>query len=370
MLFYAVAFCFIAIRWRPVLRAAWNAKWILALVAIAVASSAWSQDPLFTLRRSIVLLATTLYAIYFGGRFTITEQLRLLTWAFALVVISSLFMVVCLPHYGVDHGFYSGTWRGVFIQKNGLARAMLPAALVFYFVRLPAVNWIRWIGILASFCLIAGSRSVTGAIVFVLMIAVLLLSRVARLNLTALVPVITGVGALGIALAFLIWTSHSELLMMVGRNSTLTGRVGLWNAELISIRRHPWLGYGFEGFWVGMKGGSAAVLQSVGFFAIQAHNGFLQLSLDLGLLGLVTFVTGYLVLCKRALQIARRVPGPASYWPCAFLCLLLLYNFDESAILAQNSIFWLLYTSTAVNVAAYVRERLLPKAPVFQHGLE
>ena len=75
--FYAVAFCFIAIRWRPVLRAAWNAKWILALVAIAVASSAWSQDPLFTLRRSIVLLATTLYAIYFGGRFTITEQLRL-----------------------------------------------------------------------------------------------------------------------------------------------------------------------------------------------------------------------------------------------------------------------------------------------------
>ena len=126
--------------------------------------------------------------------------------------------------------------------------------------------------------------------------------------------------------------------------------------ELISIRRHPWLGYGFEGFWVGMKGGSAAVLQSVGFFAIQAHNGFLQLSLDLGLLGLVTFVTGYLVLCASARwQIARRVPGPASYWPCAFLCLLLLYNFDESAILAQNSIFWLLYTSTAVNVAAYVR---------------
>ena len=132
---YAVAFCFIAIRWRLVLRAARNATWILALVAIAVASSAWSQDPSFTLRRSIVLLATTVYGIYFGGRFTVAEQLRLLSWTFALVVCSSLFMVIFLPQYGVDHGIFFGAWQGAFHQKNMLARAMVLAALVFYFVK-------------------------------------------------------------------------------------------------------------------------------------------------------------------------------------------------------------------------------------------
>jgi len=183
-----------------------------------------------------------------------------------------------------------------------------------------------------------------------------------------LVPVITGTGALVIALAFLIWTDHSELLAMVGRNPTLTGRTDLWHVALGCILQHLWLGYGFNTFWgVGMQGGSSPVLLSVGWYVKHAHNGFLDLSLDLGLLGLATFVTGYLVLYKRALQIVRRVPGPASYWFCAFLCLMLLYNLDESSILVQNNIFWILYTSTAVNISACVGERLLSKVPVFHY---
>ena len=101
-----------------------------------------------TLRRSLVLLATTVYGIYFGGRFTIPEQLRLLSWTFALVVFSSLFMVILLPQYGVDHGVFFGAWQGAFPQKNMLARAMVLAALVFYFVRpsarqLDSLDWNR-----------------------------------------------------------------------------------------------------------------------------------------------------------------------------------------------------------------------------------
>ena len=366
--FYAVAFCFIAKHWRTVLRATWHAKWIVALVAIAVASSAWSHDPLFTLRRSIVLLATTVYGIYFGGRFTVNEQLRLLSWTFALVVCSSLFMVIFLPQYGLDHGNFIGAWRGAFLQKNLCARAMVLAALVFYFVRPPAVSWIRWVGVAASLCLIAASRSATGAIMVIVIIAVLIFLRNAKLNLTALVPIVNGIGTLVIALAFLIWMEKSPLLALVGKNPTLTGRTDLWSAVLVSILRHPWLGYGFNAFWAGLQGGSSSLLLSVGWYMGHSHNGFLDLTLDLGLLGLATFAVGYLVLSKRALQIVRRVPGPASYWLCAFMCLMVLYNLDDGAILKQNDIFWVLYTSTAVNISKFMRERFISKAPVFQHG--
>lgn len=364
---YAVAFCFIAIRWRLVLAAAGNATWILALVAIAVASSAWSQDPAFTLRRSIVLLATTLYGIYFGDRFTITEQLRLLSWTFALVVASSLFMVIALPHYGVDHGVFFGAWQGAFVQKNMLARAMVLAALVFCFVRPSAVGWIRWLGIVASLCLLAASRSVTGVIVFFLMVAALLLLRLARVNFTFLVPAVSGIGTLGLALAVLIYTNQFELLALAGRSRSLTGRTDLWNAALVSVLRHPWLGYGFNAFWAGMQGGSSSVLLSVGWYVKHSHNGFLDLSLDLGLLGLATFVAGYLVLSKRALQIVRRTPGPASYWFCAFLYLMFLYNLDESSILMQNNIFWILYTAVAVNISTCVREQFSSRVPVIHY---
>jgi exopolysaccharide production protein ExoQ len=359
--FYAVAFCFIAMRWRLVLRGAMNASWILALVGIAIASSAWSQDPLFTFRRSLVLLATTLYAIYFGGRFTIAEQLRLLSWTFALVVSSSLFMAILLPHYGVDHGAFFGAWQGAFPQKNMLARAMVLAAAVFYFVRPSALSWIRWIGIAASLVLLAASRSVTGVIVFVLMVAAILLFRLARVRLSFLVPVLSGLGALGMGLTCLVYAGQSNLLAQVGRNTTLTGRTDLWGATLTSILQRPWLGYGFNAFWEGMQGASYSVITSVGWYVRHAHNGFIDLSLDLGMLGLATFVAGYLVLSKRALQIIRRVPCPASYWFCAFLCFMLLYNLDESSILVQNNIFWIVYTSTAVNISTYVRERRLSK---------
>ena len=310
-----------------------------------------------------------MYAIYFGGRFTLAEQLRLLSWTFALVVCSSLFMVIFLPQYGLDHGNFIGAWRGAFLQKNLSARAMVLAALVFYFVRPSAVRWIRWVGVAASLCLIAASRSATGAIMVIVIIAVLIFLRNAKLNLTALVPVMIGIGTLVIALAFLIWTNQPQLLALVSRDSTLSGRTDLWSAVLVPILRHPWLGYGFNAFWAGMQGESNSVILSVGSYVGHSHNGFLDLTLDLGLLGLVTFITGYLVLSRRALQIVRRVPGPASYWLCAFLCLRVLYNLDDAAILKQDDIFWVLYASTAVNISTFMRERFLSKAPVFQHGL-
>jgi O-antigen ligase len=365
--FYGGVFCFIAMRWRLFLRGAWNAKLILALVVIAVASSLWSQDSFLTLHRSIVMLATTAYGVYFGSRFTITEQLRLLSWTFALVALSSLFMVIVLPQYGVDHGIFFGAWQGAFNQKNGLARAMVLAALVFYFVRPETGRWFRWIGLVTSLGLLIASRSVTGAILIILMIAAFLLFRLARLNLTFVVPAIIGIGMILIALAFLIWTYQSQLLALAGKDPTLTGRTVLWSAVLVSILRHPWLGYGFDAFWAGMHGPSSSVLLSVGWYVKFSHNGFLDLSLQLGLLGLATFVVGYLILSKRALQIVRRVPGPTAYWLCAFLCLMVLYNLDESSIMIRNNIFWVLYTATAVNIATCVRERLSSKGLVFHY---
>ncbi|MGD0126627.1 MAG: O-antigen ligase family protein [Terriglobia bacterium] len=366
---HAIAFGFIAIHWRTVLRATWDAKWILALVAVAIASSAWSEDPLFTLRRSIVLLASTMYAIYFGGRFTLAEQLRLLSWTFALVVCTSLFIVIFLPQYGVGHDVFLGAWLGAFPQRNLTARAMVLAALVFYFVRPSAVRWIRWVGVAASLCLIAESRSATGSIMIIVMIAILLSFRMAKLNLTALVPVLIGIGTSVIALAFLIWTNQSQLFALVGRDSTLSGRTDLWSAALISISRHPWLGYGFNAFWAGMQGKSYSVQLSVGSYMGHSHCGFLDLTLDLGLLGLATFFAGYLVLSGRALQLVRRVPGPASYWLCAFLCLRVFYNLDDAALLRQDDIFWVLYASTAVNISTFMRERFLSNVPVLRHRL-
>src|SRR5208282_4237122 len=86
--FYTATACFIALRWRMFLRGAWNAKWIVALAVVMVASSAWSQEPTLTLKSSLLFLAATLYGVYFGSRYTVQDQLRLVGWACVLMILS------------------------------------------------------------------------------------------------------------------------------------------------------------------------------------------------------------------------------------------------------------------------------------------
>ena len=89
---YTVAFLFHRHPAAWLLRSAWNIKWILVPVLIAIVSVLWSQYPYLTLQGSAVLLATTAFGIYFGVRYTVPQQLRLLAWTFSLaVVVSSCF---------------------------------------------------------------------------------------------------------------------------------------------------------------------------------------------------------------------------------------------------------------------------------------
>ncbi len=75
---YAITFGFVVLHWRKLTNALRNSGWIIALALFAVVSTLWSSDPAFTLRRSLVVVATTVFGIYFGSRFELPRQLRLL----------------------------------------------------------------------------------------------------------------------------------------------------------------------------------------------------------------------------------------------------------------------------------------------------
>ena len=355
--FYAVAVCFIAMQWRRVVQGAWRAKWILALLAVAFVSTAWSQDPLITLRRAIVLCATTAFGIYFATRFDVANQLRLLTWTCGLVICASFLCAIFLPQYGIDYTYHYGDWQGAFHQKNMLARAMVLATLVFLFVRFRSGNALRWIGIAGSLTLLALSQSVTGIIVFAIILVSWPIYRLFRTKFTFAIPVATlflTILASGAAYTYKVLPTVLEILH---RNEGLTGRTDLWDAVLLSISRRPWIGYGFDAFWRGMQGESANVLLSVGWAPGYAHNGFLDLLLDLGLVGLVVFALGYLALWRRAFVFLTRDTGPVAVWLCMYLAFMLFYNLTEGPVISRNNITWVLYVSTAVSLALYLPAR-------------
>lgn len=367
---YSAAFFFIVLGWRSFLHWTWGVKWIVALSLLAVASVAWSQDPVFTLRRSIVLIATTAFGIYFGNRYTLAEQLRLLAWTCALVVLSCFVYGVFLPEYGIDHVIHPGDWQGAFIQKNSLARAMVLSILVFYFVRPAAGGWLRWVGMTGSFALLVLSRSVTGVVVLALATALLPLFSLLRRKLSILIPMGIILAALAVGVVLLLVTYGGDLLLLLHRSPTLTDRTELWQAVLMSISKHPWSGYGFNAFWMGMQGESAALMLRVGWFPKHAHNGCLDLLLDLGIVGLGTFLAGYVSLWSKVGRLLRSAAGPYPMWLCAYLAFMFIYNLTESSILVQNNLFWILYVSAASTLAALFPEKSRYSQAVSQYEFQ
>jgi exopolysaccharide production protein ExoQ len=93
-----------------------------------------------------------------------------------------------------------------------------------------------------------------------------------------------------IILAILIIIIHFAFNLMslttsgVGRDETLTGRTELW-ADLLSLGTNPLIGKGYESFWLGSN--IEYLWEKYWWHPNQAHNGYLEIYLNLGWIGLI-----------------------------------------------------------------------------------
>ena len=74
------------------------------------------------------------------------------------------------------------------------------------------------------------------------------------------------------------------IVNVTGHESTLIGRRQLWG-ELLALDTNPLFGVGFESFWLGPWVSDLAAKR--GFTPNEAHNGYLETYLNLGLIGLL-----------------------------------------------------------------------------------
>jgi exopolysaccharide production protein ExoQ len=328
-------------------RAAWRGKFALALVGLAGFSTLWSAQPGLTLSRSISLLAPTALGVFIALRFSSTELVRLLAFALGIPAVLSAIVALVLPADGVSTIEYGSAWHGVYGNKNDFGRAMALGAAVFVLVALDGKRYRRvaWLGLAGSLGLVVLARAAASLVVSAALLSLIPLFRSLRLRFTTTVGVWT-VSILLLAILVTLLASNAEpVFAVLGRDTTLTGRTQIWAAVLASIFDRPWLGYGYNAFWQDWNGPSAAVLSSVGWETPNSHNGFLELWLDLGLAGLVTFMLGLGSAVRAGVARARHSDAIADLWPLVFLTFLVLINFSEAAILTQHSLFWVLYVA-------------------------
>jgi O-antigen ligase len=77
------------------------------------------------------------------------------------------------------------------------------------------------------------------------------------------------------------------LLSLIGRDPTFTGRTDIWDALLQAISHKPLLGYGYLAFWGLDSEPRYWLAQAVDWDAPSGHNGWLDLAISLGIVGVM-----------------------------------------------------------------------------------
>jgi O-antigen ligase len=238
-------------------------------------------------------------------------------------------------------------WIGVTTHKNSLGHLCL---VVVFFLVWSLVK--RWKERDASI-----SKSQTRADLFILFITLILLKGPSdSYSVTAIVSLTVGL----VTFICLLWMKKNKMYMgvttltitmticivfgivtffvggstlegvtsTVGRDDTLTGRTVTW-AQLVPVAmQQPIFGLGFGEFWNSFTREK--------YMMSNAHNGYLDVLLELGFTGLLLFSIFLLSSCRQA----RRLLPDDFYWGALWICFLVMavvYNISESSFNSLSS---------------------------------
>jgi exopolysaccharide production protein ExoQ len=342
-------------------------QWTLALALLAIASTLWSQFPAYTVRRSIPFATAGLFGLYLAARYPVRRQLAILRITMLLLATGTVVLALAFPHLGLDYSAgHHADWQGVFTQKNTCGEMMVLATAVLLADWKPTWQRITSAALFLTVLFMTGSRSawmLEGAVIQ-LWAALAVAKRVdAPTRVIAALACLFGIPAT--ALALFGW--RAPLLAWLGRDATLSGRTLIWQQVWLFIVQRPWLGWGYEAFWRGPRGQAFRIDATLNFVIFHAHNGFLEIWLNLGVVGLALFALSYVRAWSRLWPALRSGQIERVLWPVFVLTLVLLYDLDENTLLTYNGIFWVLYVAAVANVEFLrVEDRLQSEAAYLQ----
>ena len=173
----------------------------------------------------------------------------------------------------------------------------------------------------------------------------------------------SGVLLLGSLVSVWVLSNLDTVIGALGREISISARTHAWPPILDMIGQRFWLGYGYSGFWGGADSAAGQLRDVLMWKSIDhAHNGFLDLWLDLGLLGVSVFIVGFLIALVKAVKLSSSEGPVEKFWPLTLLMFVVVVNQVSSLILETNDIYWLLYVSVVVSLSAkYPLKRSISK---------
>jgi O-antigen ligase len=173
----------------------------------------------------------------------------------------------------------------------------------------------------------------------------LCLAFVGLLKLTSRMPrkdaAILALAALcgAVILGLAVLANYNTFMFALGKDPTMTGRTVLWAGLLHLVMQRPLLGYGYMAFWQGLSGPSRYLALQLNWPGLAgSESGVLEMLLELGIVGLLLYVTVFALAVKNALYCIGRGASPAALWYTSILFYVVATNIEGGLLLAPSNL--------------------------------
>lgn len=331
-------------------------KLLLLLIGTALFSVFWSVYPDRTIGIGKGMMRVTFFGVYLSTRYSLKEQLHLFAWASSIIAILSLAICLAIPSQGIQaaHQGEIAGWRGVLGHKNHFGRLMIFSSGVFLLLSLSSYKYRRilWTGfaLCSSLLLLSNSKTALSTFLVLLMLLpfwLMLRQKSFNIRMFTLHVALLLVGGTFVSITYYI----EPILTSMGKDMTWTGRVPLWTILLNRFAEKPLFGYGYQGFWSKEQTAQIGREMAYGWGGGHAHNGFIEISLELGLFGLAILLLGLLRSYWRAVNYARLTKNIEGLWPLQILTIIMIANITISNTFLSPTFIWMLHVSITCTLA-------------------
>jgi O-antigen ligase len=330
-----------------------NNRYLAFFFAYCALSIAWSDFPFVAAKRLFKDLGHPIMVLVLLTEPDPEEAvIRLIKrCAYVCLPISILF-IKYYPQLGRSYSEWTGgaSYSGVTLGKNtlGLDCFILGAFLFWFFLKIWRTEKSKQrrneLILLAGLFVMIGwlfkmAQSSTSLVSLAIAVAMILFLGLRWVQPRYMGLYLVAAACLGIV-AEGVFGIYTQFLLFLGKDPTLTDRTYIWK-DLLAMKTNPLVGVGFESFWLG-DDRLRPLWEKWHWHPNEAHNGYLETYLDLGMIG-VLLLLGMLL---TAFQKARRemVQGrDLGRFGMAFLVAVIFYSWTEVPFRATNPIWFLFF---------------------------
>lgn len=341
----------------------------LGIMLVSGVSRYWSVSIPISETRYLYFAAVAMGGVYIGLECNPSKIIQLFEVFSILVVVGNFYAVYRQPGFAIMTGRgVDGAWRGLFWWKSYSGEMAAFSASLFLF-QLAGFKHHRWyvnlyhlIFYALSIFLLVKAKSATELLALlaahgIFVLAAFYLQWGHRLSRVHWV----GIGTMGLMIALGAWIGRSFLLEVIGRNAALTGRLPLWKALIPFIQNRFLWGYGFgEAFWKNSRY-TQVVWKEVRWNAPFAHNGFIEILLGTGIIGLVLWMAFLLQDACLSVKYFLREHALAAGVFSAWIAYIVVSNLADNMLGSYEYFTWFLL---AITFALLIRDRLDQQRPV------